>query len=554
MIFVSKSYSVRLLLVLSFSFLPNFSSHCPAPTRVGERLIKSKNIPEQARAFASALKQAVVKPLKRSINKKKSLDTTAHEHQLLRSHPPPPLPIVQSLSNLPSTYLTNSDHHLNELSVDSYESTSLMAITPPPAKPPRQNEESSSSSSMDIHSPPPAKPPRHFSVYKTVDELNALRQTTTDQFVRIQTSESLKQVEPFTVQPIRVAVKTDVPLRTESFAQSPVTISTKHEQSFVEKYATNLTDEILHQSKKQIHQSNRERLLNKLSQLEQQQQQEEEKTSQSSGDIPSSFPRSMVTTHISPNHSTKRPVMFLPFDSNTHFLPTNKRSPLLEIVTIKPTPTFKTSVTVTSSSSSSSLASSSTPTITNSVEDLIRDTSTFIPTTDHQQSKRTSIDSHDLTSYDNNLITGNETPSRSLHSDYDNIHGSYGSLIDDNQTPRLPSPSTVSSSMTTIYESLDNFPSSASTTTSRTYVSAVSTFNTGGTRTPSQRLNSDISDEDLVELWDIERSSQGRMRERETKHETIHHIFLLACHCPSFHGLFSQQLAWRKISFASRKN
>lgn len=533
---------------MSFTSYFFLLSHFPAPTRVGERLIKSKIIPEQARALASALKQAVVKPLKRSLNKKKSLDATAHEHQLLSSHPP----IVQSLSNLPSTFLTNSDHHLNELSLDSYESTSLMAITPPPAKPPRQNEESSSSSSVEIHSPP-AKPPRHFSVYKTAEELNSLRQTTTDQFVRIQTSDSLKQVEPFTVQPVRIAVKTDVPLRTESFAQ-PVTISTissTKQDSSVETYATNLTDEILHNTKKEIEKSNRERLLNKLSQLEQQQQQQKkEEIVQISGDIPSSFPHPMVTTHISPNHSTKRPVMFLPFDSNSHFLPTNKRSPLLEIVTIKPTPTFTTSVTVTSSSSSS-LASSTTPTVTNSVEDLISDTSTLIPSSPQSnRTKRTSIDSHDLTSYDNNLITGNDTPSRSLHSDYDNIHGSYGSLIDDNQTPRLPSPSTVSSSMTTIYESLDNFPSSASTTTSRTYVSAVSTFNDDGIRTPSQRLNSDISDEDLVESWDIERSSQGRTRERSTKIFTSPswHVIIL-----SFHS-FLPAIGMAQIDFASRKN
>jgi hypothetical protein len=106
------------------------------------------------------------------------------------------------------------------------------------------------------------------------------------------------------------------------------------------------------------------------------------------------------------------------------------------------------------------------------------------------------------------------TPTRSLLSDYDNLHGSYGSLNDDNQptptvTPPLPSLSTASSSMTTIYESLDNFPSSSSATTSQTYISAVSTFNTDGTRTPSQRFNSDMSDEDLVESFDIDRSSQG---------------------------------------------
>ena len=207
--------------------------------------------------------------------------------------------------------------------------------------------------------------------------------------------------------------------------------------------------------------------------------------------------------------------MSVSLDSEVPLTPISKRSPLLEIVTIKPTPIFTTSVTVTSSSSSSLV--SSTATITN-FEDDLGSTSTLIPSSHKQSnsgeinSKRNSIDSSDLTSYDNSQTTGNATPARSLLSEYDNLHGSYGSLNDDNHTthtatPLLPS---SSSSMTTIYESLDNFPSSSSSTaTSRTYVSAVSTFNTGGTRTPSQRLNSDISDEDLVDSFDIERSSQG---------------------------------------------
>ena len=526
-----------------FSLKFSFQQICflQAPTRVGERLIKSKIIPEQARALASALKQAVVKPLKRTMKRKKSLDVSTHEQQLLSSH----LPIAQSLSNPPSTFLTNSDHHLNELSVDSYESTSLMALTPPPAKPPRQNDESGSSSSIEIHSPP-AKPPRHFSVYKTAEELNALRRTTNDQFVRIQTSDSLKNVVTFTVEPIRIAVKTDVPLQSESLDEQPVGITTisssTSQQDQIVSYATNLTDQIVDDMKKQMNKSSRERLFNKLSQLEQQQQQQEEQTVQTSRDISSSFPPPMVTTHISPNHSTKRPLMFLPFDSNTHFIPINKRSPLLEIVTIKPTPILTTSITVTSSTSSSSLASSTITPGTNSADDF--NSTEILSSKDLQiQKKRMSIDSHDLTSYDNTITSGNDTPVRSLHSDYDNFRGSYGSLIDDNQTPRLPSPSTVSSSMTTIYESLDNFPSSSSTTTSRTYVSAVSTFNnTDGTRTPSQRINSDLSDEDL-----LERSSQGRTSERE-KHESVHissplwHVIDL----PSYS--FPQQLACAQIS------
>ncbi len=461
------------------------------------------------------------------------------------------------MSNPSSSFLNNSDHQLNELSGDSYESTSLLAITPPPTKPPRQNDESSSSSSIEINSPPPAKPPRHFSVYKNADELNILRRTTADQFVQLQTSNSLKNIDKFTVEPIRIAVKTDVPLKTEVLDHL-VTVtsfsSTIKQSNIVDRstdqivsYATNLTKMILQEVKKDIQKSNHEILFNKLSKIEEQQQ-------QTSRDNPPSFPHSIVTTHVSPMRSTKRPLMFVSLDSESRLTPIS--SPLLDIVTIKPIPIFTTSVTVTSPPSP---VVSSTTTVTNSDEDL-NSTSTLISNSSKYlnrstvleiSSKRSSIESNDLTTYDNTIFlsqtTGNATPARSLISDYDNLHGSYGSLNDDNQatqigTPLLPS---SSSSMTTIYESLDNFPSSSSTATSPTYVSAVSTFNTDGRRTPSQGLNSDISDEDLVESFDIERSSQGTSTE----------MFIYPWHV--FDLFFSHQLAWpnhiclseKKISF-----
>ncbi|CAF4462720.1 unnamed protein product, partial [Rotaria magnacalcarata] len=79
--------------------------------------------------------------------------TTTYEQQL-----------TQSLLNTPSSVIDNSDNLINEISADSLESASPVALTPPPAKPPRHNDESPSSSSVEIGSPP-TKPPRHFSLY-----------------------------------------------------------------------------------------------------------------------------------------------------------------------------------------------------------------------------------------------------------------------------------------------------------------------------------------------------------------------------------------------------
>ena len=351
-------------------------------------------------------------------------------------------------------------------------------------------------------------------------KLKFLRQTNHDQFVQLQTSESLKNIERFTVQPIRIAVKTDVPLRPELFEYSLTSSSAIKQIENVEKskdqiiqLATNLTNKILQEVKMEFGKTDREILFDKLSKLERKQQ-----LTKLCREMTPSFPHSIVTTHISPTHSTSRPLMFVSLDSESPRSPVT--SPVLEIVKMKPTPIFTTSVTVTRPSIP---LISSTTKVTNSDEDS-NSTSTSIPNTTkilQINSKQNSLDSTDTTTtYDNTIFlptnTGNITPARSLLSDYDNLRGSYGSLNDDNPTtqtitPTLPSlsssPSTVSSSMTTIYESLENFPSSSSTTP--TYVSAVSTFNTGGTRTPSQRLNSDISDEDLVESFDFERSSRG---------------------------------------------
>ncbi|CAF4756504.1 unnamed protein product, partial [Rotaria magnacalcarata] len=72
--------------------------------------------------------------------------------------------------------IDNSDNLINEISADSLESASPIALTPPPAKPPRHNDESPSSSSVEIGSPP-TKPPRHFSLYSNAEDDGLIQQT-----------------------------------------------------------------------------------------------------------------------------------------------------------------------------------------------------------------------------------------------------------------------------------------------------------------------------------------------------------------------------------------
>jgi hypothetical protein len=528
------------VLLLFFVYLILF----PAPTRVnqtpvGERFIKSKIIPDQARALANAFKHAIAKPFKNTLVKKNSFDT--NEQQL-------------SISNPPSNFIENPDQQLNELSNDSYESTSPIPLTPP-AKPPRHNDESSSSSSIEINSPPPAKPPRHFSLYKKEKNEDLIQQT--DAVLKkvlnlVDTFGTNPNIETFTVQPTRIAMNTDISSRTKTFdnkTDRPLSITSLPSSddgvpTEIIQLARDLTDNILQNLGKEFE---KHLLYDKLSQLEQQQQQQ--KTSR---DNPPSFPHPIVTTHITPTHSTTRPLMFVSYDTKKPV------SPLLDIVTIKSKPSFITSVTV---SSPPQPVVSSITTITNSDDDL-NSTSTLISNssqTSHRpnllqtSSKQGSLDSIDNTLYDNTVFqtrnTGNATPVHSLLSDYDNLHGSYGSLNDDNHPaqimpPPLPSSSektssTVSSSTTTIYESLDNYPSLSSSATSPTYASAVSTFNTGGTTTP-QRLNSDINDDDFIQSVNIDRSSQGRIC-TTTKHGDIH--FSLACLLP----FFSSSIGMEKI-------
>lgn len=458
----------------------------PAPTtHVGDRFVKSRIIPEQARALANAFKQAVVKPLKKPIFKKKSFDAARTEPQILSSQ----ASVVQSFSSPSSIVIDNSDQPYFETSVDSYESYL-------PGKSARHNDESASSSSIEMPISPPAKPPRHFSVYKNEDELTFLRQSTNNQLVQIQTSESLKNIETFTVQPICVAVKTNVPLRTELFdysvssssssSSSPITKPVDTSTDQIIQLATNLANRILKDVKNDL--------------------------------IPTTKPSESIDTPIV-SHSTFRPLTFVSCDSKSSTI-----SPILDIVTVKPTPIFTTSVKITRPTTSFISATTKTTVNKNSTNDsnstsnsnsrLISDRSQLLQTS----SQQTSLDSTDPTSYDNTIFlptnTGHATPTRSSLSDYDNLHGSYGSLNDDNQTTRTITPdlpSSVSSSTTTIYESLDNFPSSSS---SATYVTAASTLNTDGRRTPSQRLNSDITDEDLLESFGSDRSSQGTSTKR----------------------------------------
>ena len=100
------------------------------------------------------------------MTKKKSLDINVNEQAT-----------ASALANSSPIMIENSDNLLNETFVDSIESTSPIAVMPPPAKPPHLNDESvSSSSSTEINSPP-AKPPRHFSLYNNDEDDGLIQQT-----------------------------------------------------------------------------------------------------------------------------------------------------------------------------------------------------------------------------------------------------------------------------------------------------------------------------------------------------------------------------------------
>ena len=142
--------------------------------------------------------------------------------------------------------------------------------------------------------------------------------------------------------------------------------------------------------------------------------------------------------------STSRPLMFVSLDSGFNI--TKAFSPLLDIVTTKSTPKITTSVTVISPPQPE-VSSTTTHNINSDDEDQLNSTSTLMPNSSiasdrskflQTSSKESSIDSNDTNPYDNTIFqqqqnTGSATPARSLLSDYDNLHGSYGSLNDDTQ-------------------------------------------------------------------------------------------------------------------------
>ena len=465
----------------------------PAPP-VSERLSKSKIIPEQARALAHALKHAVVKPLKKTMMpKKKSFDNNSSSEMK-------PI-VVQTLSS-PSP-----------IHIDPIEPSS------PPAKPPRQSDES-----IDI----PTKPPRYFSLYgqNTDDDEGLIQQTdhvvkkvlnlvetfgtasTDDTDVTILRQRSPSIIETFVVDPIRVTVTSHAPVISQQFEQSidvPLTITPATADESPPKEITKLADQLT------------ATLFEDLNKQFENHDQFHPKTS--------TLPQSIVTTHLPASQSTSRPLLFVSLDSG---LNVNKvLTPIVDIATTKvtiisPAPPEISSTTLSTINSDDE-------------EEPLNSSSTLMPnsslTSDRSKlfqnsSKESSIDSNDTNPYDNpspqqHINTGSATPARSLISDYDNLHGSFGSLTDDTQTspanfplstntidgfPLIPT--TNSSSMSTIYETADGYStSSTNTLTSPTYVSAVSTLNddeTTGSITPARRLNSDISDEDLVESYEIE--------------------------------------------------
>ncbi|CAF4046693.1 unnamed protein product, partial [Rotaria sp. Silwood2] len=545
---------------------------------VGERLVKSKIIPEQARALAHALKHAVVKPLKKTIatKKMKSLEINTNESQ-----------ITHSLSNPSSMVIENSDNIVNETYVDSLESISPLTLTPPPAKPPRHNDESGSSSSIDISSPP-IKPPRHFSlssnnnnnnddgliqqtdnvvkkVLNLVDtfgiisdddhDMNILRQKSSSETYVQQPSNTIEfenenlnnfhSINTFTVDPARIILNTDSSLIIKSFDEPSTTISSFHivsssydNQTPIEitQLANHLTENLFEEIEKEFQRQDqlknlktiinddRQYLIDKLS------TESSKSTNNTFRDNVPLLPQSLATTHPASIQSTTRPLMFVSLEPSFNI--TKTFSPLLDIVTTKPTPKITTSVTVISPPQPE-ISSTITANINSDDEEQLNSSSTLMPNSsiasDRSKflltsSKESSIDSNDTNLSDNaisqQLNTGSATPARSLLSDYDNLHGSYGSLNDDTQQPSLSLPpvastsseitpsmptitnTTATTSISTINESFESIPSSTGT-----YATAMSTLtndSTSGSTVQSQQINSYISDEDLVESYEVE--------------------------------------------------
>lgn len=419
-------------------------------------------------------------------------------------------------------------------------------------------------------------------------------------------NENFQTPEPFTVDPVRIPLNTDSSLETDpidepiqlnssvpfptsldDFSSTPPPSSSPPNESIeiktddisstpieITQFATNITENIFHEIEKEF--KKQEKFINN-NQENFSEQFSITDNNNTYRDYVSILPQSVATTHPSQTQSTSRPLMFTALDSSFNI--TKTFSPLLDIVTTKSTPKITTSVTVISPPEPE-ISATTTTNINSDDDEQLNSTSTLMPNSSiasdrskflTTSSKESSIDSNDTNPYDNTSSqhqpnTGSATPARSLLSDYDNLHGSYGSLNDDTQQSAqvpssaaaplstssdiIPSNSTTStSSMSTIYESLDTIPSSSTPT----YATALSTLNndtTSGSETATttpKRINSDISDEDLVESYEIEtpiltsvnpfRTSKGRIASYNiqlNKHEHIYSFFLACLTLPCF--------------------
>ena len=505
--------------------------------------------------------------------KQKLSDNTENERQLTYQT------IAHSLSNPSSIPMENFDQSIHEISVDSYESTSQHALALPPTKSSHHNDESISSSSIDINSPP-AKPPRHFlynnedlikqtdSIVKQVvdlvdisyntkqdDENNHSNITTITSFNtnQIERLNGLKSVETCPVQSTHIVMASEIPLTIKSLDKSMMITSSPSFSSCIEQLtntkessdeiipieivqlARELSTTILQDVEKQtnwhsITNNDQRTSYDKLSQLDQQ---------LTFHNNISSFSQSFASNN---NLSTQTTSHSLICHSSTDTI-----SSIVNSITTKTVPVFTTPIKVTCSSS---ITHSTIINVTNSNEQISTLNSNLTSILLKSDTKWNSLDCYD-NPLDSTTVLPQTTKCRtstySFLSDYDNFPDSCGSLNDDQQQTIILLPtdfsylsslemisSTVSSSITTIYESFDNFPLTSSSMTSPTYVSASSTFNTDNTTTP-QYLHSDMSDEEFMHSFDIPNLTPGRNYQIATKkkknlcHARTYSYISLAC-------------------------
>lgn len=488
---------------------------------------------------------------------------------------------------------------------DESPSSSPVDIQPPPTKPPRQFSLYSTEDDTGLIQQTDTVVKKVLNLVDTFgiisdndNDMNILRQTlppspppifiqhppNTDEFDD-ENFDKAPTIDTFTVDPTRIILNTDSSLATNTLDEplrmdpaSPI-FSTSDDYLFssmnelsdiipydsltpieITKLANQLTENIFEEAEKEFEKhhllQNLDTIIsddppNIIDKLD-----TELKTSNTTvcDNIPS-LPQSIATTHPVSIQSTTRPLMFVSLDSGFNIQKTV--SPLVDVATVKPIPKVTTSVTVISPPEPT-IPSVTTTNLNSDDEDQLNSSSTLMPNSSiasdrskllQSSSKESSIDSNDTNLSDIGILQplnpGSATPARSLLSDYDNLHGSYGSLNDDTQQPPAfpsvssellsPTTTTTSISLSTIEENVDSLASSS------TVINTANNDNTIGIKLGGQRLNSDISDEDLVESHDIETPSltsldpflysKGRIPLHHIRINTHEHIypFLLAC-------------------------